>query len=151
MASSAGSFFRYGTSFSRFSSGFFNSSASSDSPSPCTGQELRTGVGSYQLHGTASDVPGSRSVPSRSWSLRNSHPDGWNDRPLNTMLLDYYIDNKAKMKSIFTKEEKRVFKRTPILKVHNESDWAPFNFNQNGKASGYSIDYMNLLAASKWV
>ena len=66
---------------------------------------------------------------------------------LNTMLLDYYIDNKNKNESIFTKEEKEFLKRTPILKVHNESDWAPFNFNQNGKASGYSIDYMNLLAS----
>lgn len=82
MASNAGSFFRYGTSFSRFSSGSLTAPQVPDSPSPCTGQELRTGVGSYRSHGTASDVPGSRSMPSRSWSLRNSHPDGWNDRPL---------------------------------------------------------------------
>jgi polar amino acid transport system substrate-binding protein len=66
---------------------------------------------------------------------------------LNEMLLDYYIDNKHKNESIFTEEEKEFLRKTPILKVHNESDWAPFNFNQNGKASGYSIDYMNLLAS----
>ena len=66
---------------------------------------------------------------------------------LNEMLLDYYIDNKNKNESIFTEEEKKFLRKTPILKVHNESDWAPFNFNQNGKASGYSIDYMNLLAS----
>ena len=66
---------------------------------------------------------------------------------LNELLFDYYIDNKNKIESIFTEEEQEFIKRTPILKVHNESDWAPFNFNQNGKASGYSIDYMNLLAS----
>jgi len=36
--------------------------------------------------------------------------------------------------------------KDPIL-VHNESDWKPFNYNESGKPAGYSIDYMNLVAA----
>ncbi len=34
---------------------------------------------------------------------------------------------------------------TPI-RVHNELDWRPFNFNEDNKPKGYSIDYMNLIA-----
>ncbi len=33
------------------------------------------------------------------------------------------------------------------VRVHNESDWSPFNFNEAGEPKGYSIDYMNLVAA----
>ena len=32
------------------------------------------------------------------------------------------------------------------LRVHNERDWLPFNFYEEGQPRGYSIDYMNLLA-----
>ena len=34
----------------------------------------------------------------------------------------------------------------PVIRVHNERNWAPFNFNEHGTATGFSIDYMNLLA-----
>jgi len=33
----------------------------------------------------------------------------------------------------------------PVIRVHNEMSWPPFNFNKKGKPTGYSIDYMNLL------
>ncbi|RLA44878.1 MAG: histidine kinase, partial [Gammaproteobacteria bacterium] len=36
----------------------------------------------------------------------------------------------------------------PVIRVHNEMDWPPFNFNVNGRATGFSIDYMNLVAAA---
>ncbi len=45
-----------------------------------------------------------------------------------------------------TKEEKLYLQQHPIIKVHNESDWAPYNYNVNNKPAGYSIGYMNLLA-----
>jgi PAS domain S-box-containing protein len=35
----------------------------------------------------------------------------------------------------------------PTIRVHNEMDWPPFNFNVDGKPTGFSIDYMNLVAA----
>jgi ABC-type amino acid transport substrate-binding protein len=34
----------------------------------------------------------------------------------------------------------------PVIRVHNEKEWAPFNFFRNGKPQGFSIDFMNLLA-----
>jgi ABC-type amino acid transport substrate-binding protein len=34
----------------------------------------------------------------------------------------------------------------PKIRVHNESNWPPFNFARDGQAMGYSIDFMNLLA-----
>ncbi|WP_456431770.1 transporter substrate-binding domain-containing protein, partial [Nitratifractor sp.] len=34
-----------------------------------------------------------------------------------------------------------------MLKVHNETNYPPFNFNVNGRPRGISIDYMNLLAS----
>ena len=34
----------------------------------------------------------------------------------------------------------------PVVRVHNERDWAPFNFFEEGEPRGLSIDYMNLLA-----
>lgn len=37
--------------------------------------------------------------------------------------------------------------RISPLRVHNEQDWPPYNFNEGGQPRGYSIDYMNLLAS----
>ncbi len=45
-----------------------------------------------------------------------------------------------------TQEEADFLARHPLILVHNESDWAPFNFNTDGTPKGFSIDYMNLLA-----
>jgi len=45
-----------------------------------------------------------------------------------------------------TSKEKAWLEAHPVIRVHNEADFPPFNFNRNGKPRGYSIDYMNLLA-----
>ena len=42
--------------------------------------------------------------------------------------------------------EKNWITENPVIQVHNEMDWAPFNFNRNGIPQGFSIDYMNLVA-----
>ncbi|WP_292654811.1 transporter substrate-binding domain-containing protein [Nitratifractor sp.] len=47
---------------------------------------------------------------------------------------------------ILTKAERDFLKKHPVLKAHNESNWPPFNFTENGQAKGFSIDYMNLIA-----
>ena len=44
-------------------------------------------------------------------------------------------------------EEKDYLKNNPIIKVHNETNWPPYNYNKNGQAYGYSIEYMKLLAS----
>jgi polar amino acid transport system substrate-binding protein len=46
-----------------------------------------------------------------------------------------------------TKKEKEFVRNNPILKVHNELNWPPFNYNEDGKATGYSVDYMNKVAS----
>ena len=43
-------------------------------------------------------------------------------------------------------EERAFLDQHPVIRVHNELDWAPHNFNDNGRPRGFSIDYMNLLA-----
>ncbi|MDO6748703.1 transporter substrate-binding domain-containing protein, partial [Gilvimarinus sp. 1_MG-2023] len=44
------------------------------------------------------------------------------------------------------KEEKDFLAAHPVLRVHNEMDWPPFNFNEQGKPKGFSIDVMDLIA-----
>lgn len=46
----------------------------------------------------------------------------------------------------YTQEELGWLKSNPVIKVANETDWPPFDFVQNGKASGYSIDIVHLMA-----
>ena len=43
-------------------------------------------------------------------------------------------------------EEKIYLLRQKTITVHNEMNWPPFNFNEDGIPRGYSIDYMNLIA-----
>ncbi len=44
------------------------------------------------------------------------------------------------------KDEKDFLATHPVLRVHNEMAWPPFNFNEQGKPKGFSIDVMNLIA-----
>ncbi|CAA6604391.1 putative Sensory transduction histidine kinase [Rhodospirillaceae bacterium LM-1] len=48
--------------------------------------------------------------------------------------------------NLTAQEQTWLRERLAPLRVHNELDWLPYNFNQAGKPQGYSIDYMNLLA-----
>ena len=45
-----------------------------------------------------------------------------------------------------TPQESEYLKTHPVIKVHNEKSWAPFNFNENNTPKGLSIDFMNLVA-----
>ena len=45
-----------------------------------------------------------------------------------------------------TQAEKDWIEANPVIRIHNEMNWPPFNFNINGHPKGLSIDYMNLLA-----
>ena len=45
-------------------------------------------------------------------------------------------------------EERRWIADNPIIRVHSETDWPPFNFSKNGQPAGYSIDYMDLVAGN---
>jgi len=56
---------------------------------------------------------------------------------------DKAVDNNMINLSI---QEKNWIQTHPIIRVHNEKSWAPFNYNINNTPKGFSIDYMNLLA-----
>ncbi|MGL1862197.1 MAG: transporter substrate-binding domain-containing protein [Pseudodesulfovibrio sp.] len=45
-----------------------------------------------------------------------------------------------------TKAEKRFLDEHPVLRVSNEMDWPPFDYVENGKPAGFSVDYLKLLA-----
>nr|WP_320050332.1 HD domain-containing phosphohydrolase [uncultured Desulfuromonas sp.] len=46
----------------------------------------------------------------------------------------------------FTEDEQAVIARHPLLKVTNETDWAPIDFAVSGEPYGYSIDYLSLVS-----
>lgn len=46
-----------------------------------------------------------------------------------------------------TPAEREFMAQHPVLRAHNEKNWAPYNFNRNGKPQGYVIDLLALLAA----
>lgn len=48
---------------------------------------------------------------------------------------------------ILTDDELAYVKNNNTIKVHNEKNWAPFNFNHDGIPSGFSIDYIKLVAS----
>ena len=52
----------------------------------------------------------------------------------------------GKDKLSLTDAEKRWLDAHPVIRVHNEKDWPPFNYFEYGKPRGLSIDYMNLVA-----
>jgi PAS domain S-box-containing protein len=56
------------------------------------------------------------------------------------------IEDKQSAKLNLTSAELNWLKAHPVITVHNEQDWPPFNYFEHGKARGLSIDYMNLLA-----
>ena|GEM_PF-937399 len=44
-----------------------------------------------------------------------------------------------------TKKEREFLDDLDFISVHNEKSWAPYNFNENGQAKGYVVDYIKLL------
>nr|CRH07954.1 Conserved membrane protein of unknown function. histidine kinase [Candidatus Magnetococcus massalia] len=45
-----------------------------------------------------------------------------------------------------TDEEQDWIRANPTIRVHNEMNWPPFNYYEDGLPRGYSIDFMDLLA-----
>lgn len=60
------------------------------------------------------------------------------------LLIQSVVGKDSKLQ--LTPKEKQWIEINPIIKVHNEKTWAPFNFYDGKKATGYSIEYMNLLS-----
>ncbi len=45
-----------------------------------------------------------------------------------------------------TKEEQQWLAKHPVIRISNELDWAPFDFMQDGRPAGYSVDMMDHIA-----
>ena len=45
-----------------------------------------------------------------------------------------------------TEVQKNYILQNPTITVSNELDWYPYDFNENGNAAGYAVDYFKLLA-----
>jgi len=52
----------------------------------------------------------------------------------------------SELLKLLTFKERKYLNEHTVIKVQNESDYPPFNYIVKGKPSGYSIDYMNMLA-----
>jgi len=63
------------------------------------------------------------------------------NRDLNTFIFQDR-DNPLNL----TKHGKEFIKNNPLIRVSNENDWQPFDFAENGKAKGYSVDIIKNLA-----
>ena len=54
--------------------------------------------------------------------------------------------DKALSRIVLSEKEKEFLLQHPLIIAHNETDWAPFNFNVEETPKGFSIDYLKLLA-----
>ncbi len=45
-----------------------------------------------------------------------------------------------------SESEKAYLAQHPVISVTNERDWYPYDFNEDGEAKGFAVDYMKLLA-----
>jgi len=45
-----------------------------------------------------------------------------------------------------TPEERAYLKAHPVITFHNENDWKPYDYTENGVARGFCIDVVNLIA-----
>ena len=46
----------------------------------------------------------------------------------------------------FSKEEKAFIHSHPVIRVTNEEEWAPYDYNDMGEAKGYTVAYIKMLA-----
>ncbi len=72
---------------------------------------------------------------------------GAGESEIDRLVERYLYGNGSDMSPlVLSPKEREYLKKHPVIKVHNESNWPPFNFIEDGKAKGFSIDYFKLLA-----
>ena len=75
------------------------------------------------------------------------------DKNIDTkeLLSNYIIDlkkissHKEQNIAIYNKAEKEYIAKNKILKISNDMTWAPFNYNEFGKANGLSVEYIKII------
>ncbi len=65
------------------------------------------------------------------------------------VMTEYCFDyDKKSTRTIYLSDvEKEYLKKHKTIRVQNESNWAPFNFRDKGNPSGFSIDFIELVAS----
>ena len=62
-------------------------------------------------------------------------------------ILDKWLQRESERPGLDLSDDERAWLAAhPVIRVMNEPDYAPFDFQRSGKPAGYSIDYVNLLA-----
>ena len=94
---------------------------------------------SFGIHGKDSPLPGiiNKALATVPIHTLSELRDKWLPKEFTVMDPD---------RISLTPEEEAFIEAHPVIRVHNEQNWAPFNFYEHGKGTGFSIDYMNLLA-----
>jgi polar amino acid transport system substrate-binding protein len=64
---------------------------------------------------------------------------------MNEYCFDY--DKNSNKKVYLSDKEKQYLEKNKTIKVQNELNWAPFNFRDKGIPSGFSIDFIKLVAS----
>ena len=77
---------------------------------------------------------------------RKQLEDKWIVRDFQDVPLESSAAPAQKDKLSLTEAEKSWLDAHPVIRVHNEKDWPPFNYFEYGTPRGLSIDYMNLVA-----
>ncbi len=68
------------------------------------------------------------------------------DDDLKFIINSAYEKTNLKKRLLLNRKEREYIKNKKTITVHNEKNWAPYNFNENGIPKGLVIDYMDLLA-----
>ena len=73
--------------------------------------------------------------------------DWLKSRLLPALLLFLSLPASAESELQLSEAEREWIAANPVVRAHNELDWPPFNFNEDGRPMGYSIEYMQRIAA----
>jgi len=68
------------------------------------------------------------------------------EKKLNDLRIKWLGYSEVEVLVPLTDEERDFIKSHHVIRVHNEQDWPPYNYYENGSPQGFSIDYMNLLS-----
>ena len=87
-----------------------------------------------------------KSVPADQKKLLQElhHPVVYEQEEIGVLQLYYRSSGESTLN--LTTEERAWIRVNPEIRVGNEIDWPPFDFVENGKPMGYSIDFFKLIA-----
>ncbi|MGL1861747.1 MAG: transporter substrate-binding domain-containing protein [Pseudodesulfovibrio sp.] len=83
-------------------------------------------------------------IATLSWDELARIESRWISNPDNR----YFTEKKKSLGSVaLTKQEAAWLRVHPTIRIANETDWPPYDFVQDGKPAGWSVDFIKLVAA----